>query len=50
MAKNEEQFNLRVSKELKAFIKKKASDAERSMNYMIAKRLEQWMKQEQQGG
>ena len=41
MSRKDEQLNIRVPKELRAWIKKEASNQERSMNFIAVKLLKQ---------
>lgn len=47
MAKQEEQFNLRVPKELKDWVRAQADSKDRSMNYIAVKLMEKGRKMEE---
>lgn len=47
MSKQEEQFNLRVPKELKEWVRKQAEAKDRSMNYIALKLMEKGRKMEE---
>lgn len=47
MSKQEEQFNLRIPKKLKDYVRAEAEKRERSMNYIAVKLLEKAIKAEE---